>query len=457
MQADILIVDDDSDLCELLSEGLGALGYAVRCCATEREALDLIEQRDFDVVLTDMNLGETSGLDLCARLRDNRPSTPVVMLTGFGNMSTAIAAMRAGVYDFISKPVELPALAHTIERARRVRSRREQVGRLGQDNAPAVDSLGTLIGSSRAMTACHDLIRRVAPFDTTVMLSGESGTGKEVVARALHRLSPRAAMPFVGVNCAAMPSGLLESELFGHVRGAFTDAQNGRLGLFQQASGGTLVLDEIGEMPLDMQPKLLRALQERCIRPVGGNESTPVDVRVIAASNKDLEAQVEQGNFREDLFYRLNVIQIDLPPLRARGADILTLAEHFAQRFAQQRERIFAGITVEAQQRLLNFYWPGNVRQLENCMERAVALMHGAQIGLSDLPEQVLENKPLAARDAVDLEQALTLEQVEQRQVEQALRRFKGNKTRTAKALGVDRRTLYRKLERYGGGVRTDN
>jgi DNA-binding NtrC family response regulator len=451
----ILIVDDDRDLCELLSERLAALGYRVTWRLSAHEAAELIDQHDFDVILMDINIEGASGLELCARLRQNRPSTLVIMITAFGNMSAAVAAIRAGAYDFIDKPVDLGVLEHAIARASGVRSLREQLERLKRWHVPTATGLGTLIGTSRAMSGANDLIRRVAPFDTTVLLSGESGTGKEVVARALHDVSARSAMQFVGINCAAMPGELLESELFGHVRGAFTDAKNGRQGLFSQASGGTLLLDEIGEMPLEMQPKLLRVLQERCVRPVGANESFPVDVRIIAATNKDLEALVEQGRFREDLFYRLNVIQIHLPPLRARGNDILLLAEHFAKRFARQSGKTFAGIAPEAQRKLLDFDWPGNVRQLENSMQRAIALIRGEQIEVADLPDRVVEGKrSVAGADDVDLENVPKLDQIERLQLELALRRFKGNKTRAAKALGIDRRTLYRKLDRYDAAAR---
>jgi two-component system response regulator HydG len=298
----------------------------------------------------------------------------------------------------------------------------------------------------------------VAATDTTVLLSGESGTGKELVARALHEQSHRAAGRFVGLNCAAMPGELLESELFGHVRGAFTDAKNGRDGLFEQANDGTLLLDEIGEMPLDMQPKLLRVLQERQVRPVGGNVSVPVTARVIAATNRDLEGEVEAKRFREDLFYRLNVVQIHIPPLRARGNDILLLAEHFVHKFASRSGKSITSISSDAQRTLLAYDWPGNVRQLENSIERAVALTRGEQIQVDDLPERVVRfNGSARAADDVDLEHVLTLDQVERRQIERAIRQHHGNKTRAAKALGIDRRTLYRKLERYDGAPPVPN
>jgi two-component system, NtrC family, response regulator AtoC len=271
-----------------------------------------------------------------------------------------------------------------------------------------------------------------------------------LVAQALHELSGRASGRFLGVNCAAMPADLLESELFGHVRGAFTDAKVSRQGLFEEASGGTLLLDEIGEMPLDMQPKLLRVLQERVIRPVGGNASVALTARLVAATNRDLEQEVDDGRFREDLFYRLNVVQIHIPPLRARGNDILLLAEHFLRSFAARSGKVVSGISPDAQRKLLAYSWPGNVRQLENTMERAVALTRNPQIELEELPEKIVTFDDTSSGDhAVDLENTLTIDQIERRQIERALHRYHGNKTRAAKVLGIDRRTLYRKLERY--------
>jgi two-component system response regulator HydG len=458
MPAQILVIDDDRDMCEMLDESLAANGYEVTWRLNAEEGIELLQQRDFDAVITDLNLEGTSGIEICKRVNENRPNTPVIVITGFGNMTSTIGAIRAGAYDFITKPVDVPLLAHALERALGLRHLREQIKRIKQADVPPTESLGDLIGTSRSMRTVYDLIRRVAATDTTVLLSGESGTGKELVARALHEQSHRAAGRFVGINCAAMPAELLESELFGHVRGAFTDAKNGRDGLFEQANDGTLLLDEIGEMPLDMQPKLLRVLQERQVRPVGGNTSIAVTARVIAATNRDLEGEVEAKRFREDLFYRLNVVQIHIPPLRARGNDILLLAEHFVHKFASRSGKSITSISSDAQRTLLAYDWPGNVRQLENSIERAVALTRGEQIQVDDLPERVVRfNGSARAADDVDLEHVLTLDQVERRQIERAIRQHHGNKTRAAKALGIDRRTLYRKLERYDGAPPVPN
>ena len=452
MRARILVIDDDRDTCELLHERLVASGYEACWCEHFDDGVELLEQQDFDVVITDMNLDGASGLDLCRRFTENRPNTPVIVITGFGDMGAAIAAIRAGAQDFLSKPLDMALLEHAIQRALSQRHLREQIRRLTQAEVPRTQTLGALIGSSRAMRTVYDLVRRVAATDTTVLLSGESGTGKELVARALHELSGRSPGQFVALNCAAVPSELLESELFGHVRGAFTDAKADRQGLLEQARNGTLLLDEIGEMPLDMQPKLLRVLQERQVRPVGGNACVPMTARIVAATNRDIESEVEARRFREDLFYRLNVVQIHVPPLRARGNDVLLLAEHFVRRFAASTGKRVLSIAPEAQRKLAAYDWPGNVRQLENAMERAVALTRGHEIVPRDLPEKVEAfDGSRHAADEVDLENLLTLGQVERRQIERALRQAHGNKTRAAKALGIDRRTLYRKLERHDG------
>jgi two-component system, NtrC family, response regulator AtoC len=455
MQTRILVIDDDRDMCELLEESLGRGGYQVAWRTRGDEGIDLLREQDFDVIITDLNLDGASGIDLCKRFTENRPDTPVIVITAFGDMTAAVNAIRAGAHDFINKPIDMTVLERAIERATQHRHLREEVKRLTRAASPTPEqgALGSLIGSSRAMLGVYDLVRRVAPADTTVLLSGESGTGKELVARALHEQSDRRDGRFVAINCAAVPAELLESELCGHVKGAFTDAKSSRQGLFEQASGGTLLLDEVGEMPLEMQPKLLRVLQERQVRPVGGNTSVPVTARIIAASNRDLESEVEQKRFREDLFYRLNVVQIEIPPLRARGNDTLLLAEHFVRKFSERSGKAVQGLSIEAQTKLLAYDWPGNVRQLENTIERAVALTRGEQIMIEDLPERITRfDGSTGVLSDVDLEHVRTLEQVERRHIEQAVKHAHGNKTRAAKALGIDRRTLYRKLERYAGG-----
>jgi two-component system response regulator HydG len=444
----VLLIDDDESMCRLIEDGLSRSGVQVEWRLRGEEAIELLREQDFDVVVTDINLDSMSGLEVCKKITENRPDIPVVVITAFGNMSSAITAIRAGAYDFINKPIELGVLFHTIERAVEHRRLREAVKRLNGEAPAAKRGAGELMGQSRSMLSVYDLIHRVAPTDTTVLLSGESGTGKEVAARALHMASERAQMPFVAINCAAVPPNLLESELFGHVKGAFTDAKDARQGLFQQANGGTLLLDEIGEMPLEMQPKLLRVLQERQVRSVGGNAVSSIDVRIIAATNRELESEVEQGRFREDLYYRLNVVQLQLPPLRERGNDILLLARHFLAKAVARTDKQVTGICTAAARKMLEYDWPGNVRQLENCIERAVALTRFQEITPEDLPDRIsrYESPRLGVEDVGT--DCITLAELETRYIKTALKSSKGNKTRAAKVLGVDRRTLYRKLER---------
>jgi two-component system response regulator HydG len=451
MTTRVLVIDDDQSMCELIEQSLQSIGHEVEWRLRGEEGLELLREKDFNVVITDVNLDNMSGLDLCRRVTENRPGIPVIVITAFGNMASAIGAIRAGAYDFINKPIEMLALSHAVDRAIQHRRLREEVTRLELQASSAGRGMGSLIGESRAMAKVYDLIHRVADSDTTVLLSGESGTGKELVARALHDESRRSGQRFVAINCAAVPAELLESELFGHVKGAFTDAKQGRQGLFEQASGGTLLLDEIGEMPLEMQPKLLRVLQERQIRPVGGNHAIAVNARIVAATNRDLEREVEEKRFREDLYYRLNVVQIHVPPLRERGNDVLLLARHFVSEFAERTGKVVTGLSVEAAQKLMQYDWPGNVRQLENSMERAVALTRSEQIQLADLSERITHFEGAGViLGELDMEHMLTLDQIERRHVERALKSANGNKTHAARTLGIDRRTLYRKLEHYG-------
>jgi len=450
MKAKVLIVDDDTSMCELLAEGLMHHGYEVRWHASPHEALAQLAQRDFDVVLTDINMRDMSGLELCQKATEAHPELPVIVITAFGSMETAVQAIRAGAYDFITKPFDIDVVAIAIERAVKHGVLTREVQRLQKavDESRRYDEL---LGASPAMKEVYDLLERVGESESTVLVSGESGTGKELVARALHRRSKRSAGPFVAINCAAMPEQLLESELFGHTKGAFTDARIARPGLFVQAKGGTIFLDEIGDMPVGLQPKLLRALQERTVRPVGGDTETPIDVRVVAASNRDLETAIEERKFREDLYYRINVIHVELPPLRARGADVLLLANHYLQHFAAQSQKDVRSLDPEAAEKLSAYAWPGNVRELANCMERAVALTRNESIGVADLPEKIRAYRTshvlIAATDPSEL---VPMEEVEKRYILRVLEAVGGNKTLAAQVLGLDRKTLYRKLDRYG-------
>jgi two-component system, NtrC family, response regulator AtoC len=445
--ATILIVEDDADTAELLRDGVRKHGFDAVAVPSAQAALDHLAVRPADVVVTDVQMDGMSGIELCQEIRQRHPDSLTVVVTGQGSLDVAVGAIRAGAYDFITKPVKLDALMIAVNRAVEHLQLRREVRRLRTevDRAAPIDGI---VGDSPAVRAATELIRRVADSDATVLITGESGTGKELVARALHDLSNRRDQPFVAVNCAAMPAPLLESELFGHVRGAFTDAKRSRPGLFVQAGAGTLFLDEIGEMPLEMQVKLLRVLQERRVRPVGGDEEVSFDARVVTATNRDLETEVEEKRFREDLFYRINVVAIQVPPLRARGGDVLVLAQHFLRKIASRTGKPVEGISAEAARKLADYDWPGNVRELENCMERAVALCRLSEVTVDDLPDKVKDHQSSRMVIATDApEELITLEEMERRYVRQVLAAVGGNKTHAARVLGIDRRSLYRRLE----------
>ena len=445
----VLLIDDDQSMCEMMASALEKRGCDVTWRTRGADALELVSEQDFDSVVTDLNLEKMSGLDICRHITENRPDVPVIVVTAFGDMKSAIAAMRAGAYDFLNKPIEMETLGHTVKRAIRHRELQEEVKCLTEKLSRA-QGVGDLVGQSPVMRKVYDLMQRVSGTDSSVLLTGESGTGKELVARALHSESHRSGKPFLALNCAAVPANLLESELFGHVRGAFTDAKTSRKGLFERGHGGTVLLDEIGEMPMEMQPKLLRVLQERRLRPVGGSSEVSFDTRILSATNRDLETEVEEGRFREDLYYRLNVVEIHVPPLRARGNDILLLAQHFIDELSERVGKPVQGISSEAAPNLLDYDWPGNVRELENAMERAVTLTRFERITVEDLPERITSYESTRINPVeFDAQQVLTLQELERRYIERVLKAVGGNKTRAAKLLGLDRRTLYRKLDRY--------
>ncbi|HEY8927115.1 MAG TPA: sigma-54 dependent transcriptional regulator, partial [Polyangia bacterium] len=374
-----MAVNDDDDVLARLLVTLPARGFEVACCRTAEEAMLRIPREQPDVVLTDHGMRDIDGIDLCERIVTSYPDLPVILLTAFGTVETAVAAMRAGAFDFIVKPLDLQALASSLERAIRQRRLNDEVDRLQQRSVDRKPGFGELVGQSPAMKQVFTFVEQTAGLNASVLITGESGTGKELVARALHRKGKRPDGPFVAVNCAALPEALLESELFGYARGAFTGAQGPRQGLLATSSGGTLFLDEIGEMSLVLQPKLLRALQERKVRPVGSDTETTFDTRVIAATNRDLESAVREGDFRTDLYFRLNVLGVHLPPLRSRGTDVLLLAQGFVEQYAAEMSKAVAGFGPAVAERLLAYDWPGNVRELQNLIERAVALARGPQ------------------------------------------------------------------------------
>jgi two-component system response regulator HydG len=455
------VVDDEPEMCALLEAGLGRRGFEVTSRPSGDAALALLDEADFEAIVVDLNMPGTSGLDLASWVAANRPDTPVVVITAFGSLETAVAAIRAGAYDFVTKPFEIESIALTLGRAVGYRRLRAEVRRLrlaagGGDASPTEGLPGTLlVGRSPPMRRVYDTVLRAAATDASILVTGESGTGKELVARALHDKGRRAGGPFVAINCGALPETLLESELFGHARGSFTDAHASRAGLLVRATGGTLFLDEIGEAPPGLQAKLLRALEDRRVRPVGGDDERPFDARIVCATNRDLEAEIESGRFRADLYYRINVIRIDLPPLRGRGDDVLLLAQRLVAQIAVTSGKNVQGIAAPAAEKLLAYAWPGNVRELRNCIERAVALTRFEEITVADLPEAIQDYR--RSRLVLDLDdpgQLPPLEEVERRYILRVLEAVQGHRTRAAEVLGLDRKTLYRKLERYGVGER---
>lgn len=443
----VLVVDDDAATGDYLVQGLGALGFTVEAVTSGERALERISADPFDVMTTDLRMRGMSGLDLCKIIRERSCKLPVIMLTAFGDYAAAVEAVRAGAYDFLAKPVNLDVLALAVSRAVEQHQLRQEVMRLRQSVAQST-GFGDLLGTSPAMHRVYDLLARIASSESSVLLTGESGTGKELVARALGAQGPRGDGPFVAINCAAMPENLLEAELFGYEKGAFTDAKGAKAGLFVEANGGTLFLDEIGDLPMSLQAKLLRALQERVVRPLGGRKEVRFDARLVAATNRDLETAVEEKRFREDLFFRINVIEVHLPPLRARGNDVLALAMHFLGGFAKRAKKPMLGLVPQAAEKLLNYSWPGNVRELQNTIERAVTLAVHDHITVDDLPDRIVQHKRshVVLTDETEL---VTLEEMEKRYILQVLQATGGSKSATAKTLGLDRTTLWRKLERF--------
>jgi two-component system response regulator HydG len=449
MKTRVLLADDDQAMRDMLTARLAHRGIDVTSVASGAEAIAALQHREVDVLVSDVTMKGMDGVELCQRALEHRPQMPVILITAFGSMDLAIRAIRAGAYDFLPKPFEIDQLVLAIERGVTLARLKDEVQRLRRAVAPP--SFGTLVGDSPQMTALYTLLHKIADASAPVLITGESGTGKELVARAIHAASPRSAGPFVAVNCAAMPAQLIESELFGHEKGAFTDARVAKPGLLATANGGTIFLDEIGELGLEVQPKLLRALQEHTCRAVGATTETPFDARVITATNRDLEAMVEEHTFRGDLYFRINVLAVELPPLRARGADILALAKHFLHRIAERAHKHVVGFAPEAAQQLLSYGWPGNVRELENSIERAVALASFDHITVADLPEKLRSfqsNHITLATD--DPSTLVTLDDLERRYTARVLESVSGNKAAAARILGVERKTLYRMLERWG-------
>jgi DNA-binding NtrC family response regulator len=446
----ILVVDDDADMRGLLSDVLESDGYRVGTAESGEKALQALAEEQYDLVLTDLRMKGMLGTALLSEIKHRYPDTGVILMTAFGTVESAIEAMKGGAMDYLIKPVKTDDVLRTAGRAAREVQLRREVTHLRREVYKEY-SFHQILGKSRPMQEVFELIRRVADSPSNLLITGESGTGKELVAKAIHYNSDRRDRPFVAVNSAAIPEQLLESELFGHMRGAFTDAKADRPGLFEEAQKGTLFLDEISELPLMLQAKLLRAIQEREIRRVGSTKSIPVDVRIIAATNLNLADEVKAKHFREDLYYRLNVIEIRLPPLRDRRDDIPLLVETFLHKCAKANRKPLQGISESSLALLIDYSWPGNVRELENIIERAVTLARGEKIMPEDLPATVQGSR--GDRRVLDdaAERTLPLQEVEWEYIKKILEKTGGNKYQAAQALGIDRKTLYRKLAEMEG------
>lgn len=447
----VVVIDDDPQMRSLLVDHLEMNNYKVKDFDDGLHAMKFLLSNDVevsqvDLVLTDIRMPEVDGLSVLRQLKPQRPDLPVIIMTAHASVETAVEGLRKGAFDYIVKPFKLAEISHAIERA-------VMFGRLQRQNKVLSTELkkswtkNDIVGKSPAIREIFNLIETVAPAQSSVLINGESGTGKEVVAKAIHNLSPRAKKPFIAINCTAIPDTLLESELFGHAKGAFTGASEKKKGLFEEADGGTLFLDEIGDLDLSLQAKLLRVLQERKIKPVGENQMKDIDVRIIAATHKDLKKAIKEGNFREDLFFRLSVIPIVVPPLRHRQEDIPLLAQHFLNKYAVLNNKLVTGFSFEALQKLMAMPWPGNVRELENLVERMVVLTKNSSIQAHEIPSS--DDKGHESFYGESTQDSPTLEELEKRYIQSVFEKTGGRKEKAAQILGINRRTLYRKLKDY--------
>ncbi|HGY92816.1 MAG TPA: sigma-54-dependent Fis family transcriptional regulator [Planctomycetes bacterium] len=447
-QPSVLIVDDEPSQAESLRRILALEGFHASTAHSPKEALAEVGMRMPDAIVSDFQMGSMNGLELYRRVREKNPDILFILVTGYGTMATAVEALKAGVHDFIAKPVDTDELTIKLKKALDLRHLAEENQELRKTIARMKDRVH-VVAASRSMAEILETVDRVADSQATVLVIGESGTGKELIARSLHEQGPRREGPYVRVNCAAIPENLLESELFGHEEGAFTGAVARRRGRFEIADRGTIFLDEIGELPLHVQPKILRALQEREFERVGGDETLHVDVRVVAATNRDLSAMVREGTFREDLFYRLNVIPIVIPPLRERMDDVLPLARHFLGKYCEKNGRSLGDLNEEACRRLLSYSWPGNVRELENCIERAVVLARGETLSPEDFVFTGDEKESgIAGTFELLMNTDLGLEDLERKLILMTLERCSGNVSKAARSLRLTRRTLQYRIEK---------
>jgi DNA-binding NtrC family response regulator len=444
----ILIVDDEDATRALCRDIASEMGLEVHTASTTNEALELLEQSPVDIVVTDLKVPQLGGLELLKRISTSQPSTSVMVLTQYGTIETAVTATRLGARDYVTKPFHVEELRAKIERL--IQSvELDHENRVLREQLRTRPGFGGLIGVSAKMQRLYKMIEKVSQHNYPVLILGESGTGKELVARSIHFMGVRQKRPFVPVDCSGLVPTLIESELFGYVKGAFTGAQHARAGLLETGNGGTVFLDEIGDLPVDLQAKLLRALQEREIRPVGATDRVRIDIRIIAATNRDLELAIRTGGFRQDLYFRLNVVQLKLPPLRERKSDIPLLVNSFLEKFSDP-QRPLRTISEDAMRRLMAYDWPGNVRELENAVERAVALGSGPILHMGDLPSNLQQG---GSDKSLDSDELTTLDEMERRAILRALRETNGDKLAAARLLGIGKTTLYRKLKQYGPEV----
>jgi DNA-binding NtrC family response regulator len=448
MSANVVVIDDELLIRKSLTKVLRAKGYRVEAAATGSAGVELVERIRPEVAILDMRLPDTDGLTVLRRVKQAAETTQVIVITAFGDVDSAVEAMKLGAADFVRKPYELDEITLAVESAALAFTRESELGGIRR---PTLDGILSeeILGDSPAMVELRELLTRVAASEaTTVLIEGESGTGKELVARALHYRSDRADNPLVEVNCSQFQEALLNNELFGHERGAFTDAREVKQGLVELCDKGTLFLDEVGEMPLGTQAMLLRFIDQRQFKRVGGTENITVDLRIVTATNKRLEDEVEKDRFREDLYYRLKVVTIQLPPLRERGDDIVLLARHFLLEFSRKYRKEFVDVTPEAAEFLRRYAWPGNVRQLRNLIERSVLLEKGPLLGVEHLPQEIAET--VEGHAGAPAASSLSLAQIEERHIKQVMRMTQGNKSRAARVLAISRPTLIEKLKRMG-------
>lgn len=441
----ILTIDDEENIRNGLADYFELEGYNVKTASNGKEGLDLISKGGIDLVITDLRMDGISGEEVVRQVTVKTPGIPIIVLTGHGSIDDATSAIKAGAFDFLTKPLELDHLNIVVKNALRGKI-------LADENKALTEKLNSsykddMIGKSAELNRVRQLIQKAAPAKSTVLITGESGVGKELVARSIHNLSPRKDKKLVAVNCSALPAALLESELFGYEKGAFTDAENMHKGKFEQADGGTIFLDEIGEIDLSIQVKLLRVLQERKIERIGSEKSIDVDIRIVAATNKNLEEEVKQGRFREDLFYRLNVIRIQMPSLRERKDDIPLLMGNFLKKFNEENNKNIKGFDNRTKSAIMKYSWPGNIRELENCIESACVLCSGDEIKIDDLPASV---RKIDEEHVIEIPVGITMDEVEKIVIQENLAANNGNKSKTADILGIGRKTLHRKLEDWG-------